>query len=274
MRGRGIGVAVVGLVLFLSACSVAAVTVHGQGVVAIVPQGQIVGVAVVDPTTVPPVPAGLGFPLGALSVHVYRVVPGSVTRVTLVLPTRVDGVRKLIDGSWQDFADDGTTGANLSSDGTTITLDLRDGGRGDSDGLANGTIADPIAPVTVNGGGYISSDGAVLSLSVTPSHGLTDGQTVTVAASGFRANETYGVYECATTSSAPWPNTLDLTPCDLLWVGGTGSPSLTRSVQVADTVVGSDGPTLDCRVTKCHIVVMQDNALTVFNFAWQDIDFM
>ncbi len=55
-------------------------------------------------------------------------------------------VRKLVEGSWDPFSFDGSTGASLSADGLSVDLRLRDGGRGDTDGAADGRIVDPFAP--------------------------------------------------------------------------------------------------------------------------------
>jgi peptidoglycan hydrolase-like protein with peptidoglycan-binding domain len=63
----------------------------------------------------------------------------------------VNGYYKLSsDGSaWQGFAWDGTTGARSGPAGH-ITLTIRDGGRGDGDGTADGTIRDPGAPALLD----------------------------------------------------------------------------------------------------------------------------
>ena len=97
--------------------------------------------------SLPEVPNDAATPLGAIAIELRNVPVGSVQRVTVQLSHPVDSVRKLIDGSWQRFVHDGVTGSAISTDGLTITLDLQDGGRGDRDGLANGTILDPIVPL-------------------------------------------------------------------------------------------------------------------------------
>jgi alpha-tubulin suppressor-like RCC1 family protein len=141
----------VGPVTSASGGSSSSVTVNGETLTATVAEGQTVTIESADPAQLPAAPAGLRFPYGALDIEIAGVVPGGTTQVTLVLPGPVDVVRKFIDGSWDPFTHDGTTGAALSQDGRTITLDLLDGGRGDADGIANGVIVDPFAPGDVTG---------------------------------------------------------------------------------------------------------------------------
>ncbi len=120
------------------------VTVAGQTVVVSVEDGLTVDVEPVSGA--PGAPDGLAFPAGAFAVVVEGVEPGAVVPVTMALSSPVDVVRKLIDGVWDVFRFDGLTGSTLSADGRTVSLWLRDGGRGDLDGSADGRIEDPIAP--------------------------------------------------------------------------------------------------------------------------------
>jgi len=67
--------------------------------------------------------------------------------VTLTYPGAVEAYWKYQSGVWSQFA-----GAQVS--GNTVVLTLVDGGAGDSDGVANGTIVDPGGPsVTASSGG-------------------------------------------------------------------------------------------------------------------------
>ena len=118
------------------------VTVDGKPVTVAGPTGSTLEVTVADPSTLPPSPKGTSFPLGAFTIDLSGITTGAVARVTITLPTSADSVRKLIGGAWDPFAHDGVTGAQLSGDGLTLTVDLQDGGRGDADGVANGTIQD------------------------------------------------------------------------------------------------------------------------------------
>lgn len=118
----------------------------GMTVNAEVPEGQTVDLAAVEMTGLPAAPDGFEFPFGAFELTVGGVAPGSVTRVQIGFSAPVDTIRKLWGGAWDRFVHDGLTGALLSEDGMSMTLDLHDGGRGDTDGAANGVIEDPIAP--------------------------------------------------------------------------------------------------------------------------------
>lgn len=146
--------AVVGVLLLVAvACippqptgHVATVTVDGQLVTVAGPEGSTVTVASSDGSGLPATPAGLVFPVGALDITVAGIAAGSVVEVTVTLDEAVESVRKLIGGAWDPFTPDGTSGATVSPDGLTITLLLQDGGRGDTDGSADGTITDPLAP--------------------------------------------------------------------------------------------------------------------------------
>ena len=126
--------------------STATVLIGAETVTVSVATSQTVTVSPTPPGSVPAAPSGVSFPLGALSIDVQNVAPGAVAHVTIVVQHPVTLVRKLIGGAWDPFFSDGTTGASVSADGLTISLDLQDGGRGDSDGVANGTIVDPVAP--------------------------------------------------------------------------------------------------------------------------------
>jgi hypothetical protein len=122
------------------------VDLGGQVVTAEVPEGQTVELDSEEMGVLPPAPSGFAFPVGAVGVTVGGVAPGSVARVEVGFSSPVDTVRKLVGGVWERFAHDGLTGALVSADGLSATLDLQDGGRGDTDGVANGVIVDPLAP--------------------------------------------------------------------------------------------------------------------------------
>ncbi len=127
----------------------ATIDVGGEVVEVSVPAGLTLTVGSADLSSLPPLPPGPQFPLGAFDITVGGVTPGGITHLTLTLPSPANAVVKLIDGAWEPFTHDGTTGATLSSDGLTVSVDLADGGRGDNDGVADGTIVDPIATAVV-----------------------------------------------------------------------------------------------------------------------------
>lgn len=124
--------------------STTTVVVNGEIVTVSGPAGSAVSAATEDLAALPPAPSGLSFPVGALGVTVSGLPTGSGAVVTVALQTPTDTVYKLINDVWDPFAFDGTTGAVLSGDGLSITLYLQDGGRGDADSVANGTIEDPL----------------------------------------------------------------------------------------------------------------------------------
>jgi hypothetical protein len=89
------------------------------------------------------------FPHGLFSYTVTGIVPGSVTMVTLTLPSNMAaGTQfwKCQNNQWVNL-----TSLLGDDDGDNIlTLTIRDGGLGDADGLANGVIVDPGGPVQVS----------------------------------------------------------------------------------------------------------------------------
>jgi alpha-tubulin suppressor-like RCC1 family protein len=124
----------------------ATTTVDGHPVTVSVPSAQSVTVEAASSASVPSAPQGLSFPVGALNVDVGGLAPGGLVTLDVTLDAPVAAVRKVVNGVWDPFVFDGTTGAVVSADGRHITVHLQDGGRGDADGTANGTIVDPIAP--------------------------------------------------------------------------------------------------------------------------------
>lgn len=92
-------------------------------------------------------------PIGLFDFSVVNVTPGAATDVILYMPTgvKVNQYWKNDGAGWYRFTWNGTTGAtfaDMNGDGTKdIILHFVDGQRGDADGLANGIIVDPGAPV-------------------------------------------------------------------------------------------------------------------------------
>jgi protocatechuate 3,4-dioxygenase beta subunit len=85
-------------------------------------------------------PSGAQVLTGALSYQVSGLAPGGSADVTFVLPpgSNPTSVYKLQGGVYVDFSSIATI------TGDTVTLHLTDGGLGDSDGLVNGVIVDPL----------------------------------------------------------------------------------------------------------------------------------
>lgn len=128
--------------------NVSTLTADGHVVTVVSPGGTSVVATDADEAGLPPAPDGVGFPAGAVLIRIDGVAPGGVVTFTLQMDTPMTSFRKLIDGRWDRFPFDGSTGASLSDDGLTITATVRDGGRGDGDGAANGVVVDPLAPVS------------------------------------------------------------------------------------------------------------------------------
>ena len=87
----------------------------------------------------PTPPAGVTFPYGMFSFDIVNLVPGTGATVTLTLPAPVNEVWKLQHDAWILLP-----GAAFA--GNQVTYTVVDGGLGDADGVANGTIVDPAAP--------------------------------------------------------------------------------------------------------------------------------
>lgn len=96
-------------------------------------------------------PPGWEFPWGSLGFAVNGLQPGTTVAVTLHLPpgaTPSGYLKRATHGgspAWAPFPMADGTGAEILPG--RIVLHLRDGGRGDADGMANGRIVDPGAPV-------------------------------------------------------------------------------------------------------------------------------
>lgn len=102
-----------------------------------------------DPSIAGVVPANATFPYGALSYNVANLNPGDTVTVSIDYPSLSSNhtVYKCCDQNGAYYA---YGGASIS--GNTVTLTLTDGGVGDADGLANGTLVDPIAITSMTTG--------------------------------------------------------------------------------------------------------------------------
>jgi hypothetical protein len=84
--------------------------------------------------------------------------PGSKATVTLYFSSDISHaqgyyVYDTVNG-WQDYTQHGI----LNADGRSVTLELQDGGFGDSDGVANGVIVDPGGVVAIASGNTSTGD--------------------------------------------------------------------------------------------------------------------
>ena len=85
-------------------------------------------------------PSGYEFPDGLVSYQVIGVVPGSTITVKVTFPSGIPAGSKVYKVGPAGFKEFG----NPAIQGNTVTLTLTDGGAGDSDGVANGVIVDPV----------------------------------------------------------------------------------------------------------------------------------
>jgi len=111
----------------------------------------------------PPGLPSVTFPHGMFSFKIVGLIPGSTVTLTITLPAPVPvGTLwwKYDSGSWYSLP-------NLSDNGDNImVIQLTDGGSGDLDGIADGTITDPSGPgnpMTVGWDGSPVSKAAVLA---------------------------------------------------------------------------------------------------------------
>ncbi|GEM_PF-3057567 len=108
--------------------------------------GGIAKLTALAPTEIPCIPRqGTEFPQGLFSFNILGLDPGETVTVTITLPAPLPaGTQywKCLNGQWVDCSS--LLGDN---DGDNVlTLTLMDGGLGDADGVANGTIIDPGGP--------------------------------------------------------------------------------------------------------------------------------
>jgi hypothetical protein len=85
-------------------------------------------------------PSGYDFPDGLVSYQVIDVAPGSTVTVKVTFPSGIPAGSKVYKVGPAGFKEV----VNPAIQGHTVTLTLTDGGAGDSDGLANGVIVDPV----------------------------------------------------------------------------------------------------------------------------------
>jgi outer membrane protein assembly factor BamB len=106
--------------------------------------GSIAGLTAVASTPCG-VLSGFSFPDGFFSFNITNLTPGSTVTITITLPSNMPTNTqywKCVSGTWVDC-----TSLLGSNDGDNVlTLTLSDGGLGDADGHANGTIVDPGGP--------------------------------------------------------------------------------------------------------------------------------
>ncbi len=136
-----------------NAASLPAATPDAPAVTLLSPTGTTLpGVAAVPPTQGTGLPNGAVLPVGGFDFTVGGVTTGGTAEVVLLIPTgtQLNAYYKYDPATetWSQFA--GATFEDRNGDGTLdVVLHLADGGAGDQDGVLNGVIVDPGAPVYV-----------------------------------------------------------------------------------------------------------------------------
>jgi len=99
-------------------------------------------------------PDGYSYPYGLINFRITGIQPGSAIKVKIFISlenTRTTYYKFNPDaGTWEDFYYDGKTNTGVKIDNNIITMYFVDGGRGDQDGAADGSISDPGAPAIVH----------------------------------------------------------------------------------------------------------------------------
>jgi hypothetical protein len=89
-------------------------------------------------------PSGQSFPYDIFGFTASTSVGGTIT-VTLTYPQALPAGTKVwkdLNGTWLDWTN------SVTISGNTITYTITDGGAGDADGAANGSITDPLGPAS------------------------------------------------------------------------------------------------------------------------------
>lgn len=142
-----------------------------------------------------PTPGGgpaLATPLGSFTFELHGITPGATATLNYYMPTgtNVTTLYKFDGATWSEFGPGaGGTGAVVAGD--VIHITLKDGGRGDSDGVVDGKIVDPAIParpltdsvsVSITGGLAYTNSAPLASgnVEISPATGLPS----TVSGSG------------------------------------------------------------------------------------------
>ena len=122
---------------------------------------EIEALDVIDPETISDTdnrPADLIFGLFSYRLRVNQ--PGDIVKLTIYFSGGIfsSDIFYKYDtiNSWYDYSEHTT----FNDDGQSVTLELKDGGYGDSDGTANGIIVDP-GGIASAGSGYTDTDSSV-----------------------------------------------------------------------------------------------------------------
>jgi len=117
--------------------------VTGEDVGIKVAAGIIESASSISPDTIEKLSDHHKFDYGLFSCRIAGLASGSVVEVTFILPDNFYGKWYKYDelNGWQDYMDH-----IVRYEGKRVTIELKDGGFGDADGIANGVIIDPSGP--------------------------------------------------------------------------------------------------------------------------------
>ncbi|MDH5696168.1 MAG: Ig-like domain-containing protein [Dehalococcoidia bacterium] len=189
---------------YFSPSAVSKTTATGTGTVTLdtTVGDTITGLTVIAEATLPTAgKPNITFPHGLFSFNVSGIAAGTTVTVYITLPSAVPaGTQywKCQNGAWVNV-----TSLLGDNDGDNVlTLTLTDGGLGDSDGSANGTIADPggpaIPPTPAPTPGGVVFLPAISNLTITPAEGaiagVQMGEIVTITAEVTNKGDAPGSY--------------------------------------------------------------------------------
>ncbi|GEM_PF-1327747 len=118
-----------------------------------VDKGKITQADALDTDNLPDSPSGYNFPYGVFTVRVEELAQGDTVLITYILPQAFVGHWWKYDqvNGWQDYSSHVVEYDGVNK---TVTIEVKDGGYGDADGVANGVVVDPSGPgVSTSGGG-------------------------------------------------------------------------------------------------------------------------
>ncbi|MCD6220236.1 DUF11 domain-containing protein [Candidatus Calescamantes bacterium] len=115
-------------------------------------KGKVTRVDSIDPDELPDKPANYNFPYGLFTVRIEGLEEGERVLITFILPEAYFGSWYKYDevNGWYDYSDHVV---EYNGPEKKVTIEVKDGGYGDADGVENGVIVDPSGPGSSTGGG-------------------------------------------------------------------------------------------------------------------------
>ena len=106
-------------------------------------RGTVAYIASHRPDDFPAKPEDGDFPYGLFSLKITDLAPGETVRITFIFPEAVAGpwYRYNEASGWSDYSEH-----VIEYKDNRATIEIKDGGFGDADGVANGSILDPSGP--------------------------------------------------------------------------------------------------------------------------------